>query len=196
MKAARLGLVGLLVALAGAPAPVTAQAGKTAEKGLDWNQFRGPNRDAHSSDSGLLQEWPKEGPPLAWKASGIGVGFSSVSVSGTHAFTMGEVDKKATLLALNVADGKILWKLPFGAPVTDNQGGPGPRSTPATDGTLVIALAPAGELVCARVADGKVVWQKNVKEFGANEGSWHFSESPLLDGASVVLTPGGTVVAL
>ncbi|HVR85856.1 MAG TPA: PQQ-binding-like beta-propeller repeat protein [Planctomycetota bacterium] len=196
MKAARFGIVALLVALVGAPPLVTAQAGKTAEKGLDWNQFRGPNRDAHSADTGLLQEWPKEGPPLAWKISGLGVGFSSVSVSGTHAFTMGEVDKKATLFALNVADGKVLWKLPFGAAVTDGQGGPGPRSTPATDGTLVFGLGGGGEIVCARVADGKVVWQKSMKEFGAGDGAWHFSESPMLDGNSLVISPGGTVTAL
>lgn len=196
MNAARLCLVALLVALVGAPPLLTAQAGKTAEKSLDWNQFRGPNRDAHSPDTGLLTEWPKEGPTLAWKVSGLGVGFSSVAISGTHAFTTGEVDKKATLFAINVPDGKILWKLPFGAAITDTQGGPGPRSTPATDGTLVVTIGGAGEIVCARVADGRIVWQKNMKDFGGGEGGWHFSESPLMDGNSIVISPGGTVTAL
>ena len=196
MNAAKLAFVGLLAALVGAPPLVTAQAGKKEAAALDWNQFRGPNRDAHSADTGLLQEWPKEGPPLAWKVSGLGVGFSSVAVTGNHAFTCGEVDKKAILYAINVPDGKILWKLPFGGAVTDGQGGPGPRSTPATDGTLVFAIGGSGEIVCARVADGKVVWQKNMKDFGGGEGGWHFSESPLLDGNSLVISPGGTVTAL
>jgi outer membrane protein assembly factor BamB len=196
VRIAHLIFVGLLAALVGAPPLVTAQQSKKEAPGLDWNQFRGPNRDAHSADTGLLQEWPKEGPPLAWKVSGLGVGFSSVAVSGAHAFTAGEVDKKATLFAINVADGKILWKLPFGNAVTDGQGGPGPRSTPATDGQIVVTIGGAGEIVCARVADGKVVWQKNMKDFGGGEGGWHFSESPLLDGNNIVISPGGTVTAL
>ena len=72
MNAAKLAFVGLLAALVGAPPLVTAQAGKKEAAALDWNQFRGPNRDAHSPDTGLLTEWPKEGPPrtcsfMPWK---------------------------------------------------------------------------------------------------------------------------------
>jgi outer membrane protein assembly factor BamB len=99
-------------------------------------------------------------------------------------------------VAVNAADGKVLWKLPFGSTFTEAQGGPGPRSTPATDGTIVIAIAPNGEMVCARVADGRTVWQKNMKDFGASMPGFGFVESPLLDGAFVVVSPGGTVAAL
>lgn len=187
----------LLAAAAGAPLLFATQATKTSEpKGLEWNQFRGPKRDARSADTGLLKQWPSSGPPLAWKATGLGVGFSSVSHSGNRIFTMGEVDGKCHLLALNAADGKFVWKLPIGAAYTEAQGGPGPRSTPATDGTIVIAVAPTGEIVCARVADGRTVWQKNMKEFGASQPGFGFVESPFLDGNLVLVSPGGSVVAL
>lgn len=183
--------------LAGAPLLFAVQATKTAEpKALDWNQFRGPKRNGHSSDTGLLKQWPSSGPPLAWKATGLGVGFSSVCHSGNRVFTMGEVDNKCFLIALNVADGKVLWKLPIGGAFTENQGGPGPRSTPATDGTVVIAIAPNGELVGVRAADGRPVWQKNMSSFGAQRPGFGFVESPFIDGNVVLISPGGTVTAL
>lgn len=186
----------LLAAAGSAPLLFAAQAGKTDPKSLDWNQFRGPKRNAQSPDTGLLKQWPSGGPPLAWKAAGIGAGFSSVCVTGTRVFTMGEMDGKTHLIALNVADGKLVWKLPFGAPYTEQQGGQGPRSTPATDGTIVVAVAPNGEMVCARVADGRVVWQKNMKDFGASMPGFGFVESPFLDGPLLLISPGSTVAAL
>lgn len=186
----------LAAAVAGAPLLFAVQAAKTAEKALDWNQFRGPKRNAHSPDTGLLKQWPAGGPPLAWKATGIGAGFSSVCVAGNKVFTMGEADGKCLLVALNAADGKILWRLPVGGPYTEQQGGQGPRSTPATDGTLVVAIAPTGEITCARVADGRTIWQKNMKSLGGSMPGFGFVESPLIDGNLVLVSPGGSVTAL
>ena len=186
----------LLLALSGVEG-LAFQAGKSETKALEWTQFRGPSRNAHASDTGLLKEWPSGGPPLAWKATGIGIGFSSVCVAKGKVYTLGEDGGKANLLALSEADGKILWKLPIGGAVTDNQGGPGPRSTPATDGTVVVAVAPTGEIVCVQAATGRPIWQKHMEGgFGANRPGFHFVESPLIDGNLVLLSPGGTVVAL
>ncbi len=179
------------------PLAFAVQAGKTDGKGsADWNQFRGPKRDGHSPDTGLLAQWPSSGPPLAWKAAGIGQGFSSVCVAGTRVFTTGEAGGKCNLIALNVADGKVLWTLPIGGPFTENQGGTGPRSTPATDGAIVVAIAPTGEIVCARNADGRIVWKKRMTEFGASQPGFGFVESPFIDGNFVLISPGGSVVAL
>ncbi|HEX7896373.1 MAG TPA: PQQ-binding-like beta-propeller repeat protein [Planctomycetota bacterium] len=173
------------------------QQSKTETKSIEWTQFRGPTRNAHAGDTGLLKEWPSSGPPLAWKATGIGIGFSSVCVSKGKVYTLGEDGGKANLLALNDADGKILWKLPIGGAVTDAQGGPGPRSTPATDGNVVVAVAPTGEIVCVQAATGRLLWQKHMeRDFGASRPGFHFVESPLIDGPLVLMSPGGTVVAL
>jgi outer membrane protein assembly factor BamB len=168
----------------------------------DWNQWRGPKRDGLSPDTGLLKAWPTGGPPLAWKATGIGGGFSSVSVQGDRIFTMGDVGEDCNVIALGL-DGKILWSTKLaGASAPKDQGGyPGPRCTPATDGTLVFALGAFGDLICVQRADGKEVWRKNLgKDFGGRVMSgWGFSESPLLDGDNLICTPGGsngTVLAL
>lgn len=194
--AARLALLGLAAGM-WASLLFAEQSTKIAEpKAAEWTQFRGAKRNAHSADTGLLKQWPGSGPPLAWKASGIGVGFSSVCHTGARIFTLGESDGKCHLVALNAADGKIVWKLPIGSSFTEAQGGAGPRSTPATDGLVVVALAPTGELVCARVADGRIVWQKNMRELGASPPGFGFVESPLIDGNMILCSPGGSVAAL
>lgn len=156
-----------------------------AAQAADWPQFRGPNRDDVSSDKGLLKSWPQQGPPVAWKTSGIGNGFSSVSVAGGKVFTLGNKGGTTYLIALNQSNGKPLWSAKVGA-TGDNLG-----STPTVDGDRVYAVGQQGDLVCAGVADGKVRWRKNFKtDFGGNCGGWSYTESPLVDGNQVVCTPG------
>ena len=167
----------------------------------DWPQWRGPNRDGLSTETGLRQEWPKEGPPLLWKATGLGIGFSSVSVAGQRIYTMGERGDANHVLALNRADGKILWSTRLGKAGAPGWGGfAGPRGTPTVDGSLVFALGQYGEVICVKAEDGKEVWRKRLTtDFGGPQVEWGFSESPLVDGDQVVLTPGGpkgTLVAL
>src|SRR5476651_1853243 len=161
------GLVLLLLAMAAATPLAFPQASKKKEAPAgvpDWGQFRGPNRDGIATETGLLKEWPKDGPPLAWKAAGIGGGFSSVSVAGKMIFTMGDVGNSCMILALSAADGKILWQAKVGQ--TGGGGGyPGPRSTPATDGKIVVALGQYGDLVCVNAANGAEVWRKNMSVF-------------------------------
>ena len=167
----------------------------------EWPQWRGPNRDGLSAETGLLKEWPKDGPPLLWKASGLGAGFSGVSVAGQRIFTMGEQTDANHVLALNCADGKLLWSTKLGKAGAPGWGGfKGPRATPSVDGGLVFALGQFGEVICVSAADGKEVWRKHLTtDLGGPLMEWGFSESPLVDGDQVLFTPGGpkgTMVAL
>ena len=204
MKLAKtLGRVAFLVlSTAAVTQMVSAQASKKGEAASvpDWGQFRGPKRDGLSPDTGLLKEWPKAGPPLAWKATGLGAGYSSVSVAGKFLYTMGEDGGQEVLIAMTVADGKILWKAKVCASGDPGNQGQGPRSTPATDGTLVFGLGHDGTLVCVRAANGQEVWRKTYRDLGANGvPGWGFSDSPLIDGGVVACIPGGskgTVAAL
>jgi len=172
-------------------------AGPAADS--DWNQWRGPKRDGHSADTGLLKDWPAGGPPLAWKGVGLGGGFSSVSISGGRIFTMGDQGDTCNIVALNLADGKPIWTAKVGK--TQGGGGyPGPRCTPSADGKLVIAVGQYGDLVCVDQADGKEKWRKHMEtDFGGTNPGWGYSESPLIDGDNVVCIPGGkkgAVIAL
>src|ERR1043165_5785337 len=106
---------------------------------LDWPQFRGPNRDDVSTETGLLKKWPPEGPKLLWKATGLGTGFSSVAVVGDKIFTMGDVEGASHVIALNLKDGSPAWKTKIGRP--EGGGGyPGTRCTPTVDGAVLYAM--------------------------------------------------------
>ncbi len=156
----------------------------------DWPQFRGPRRDGVSTATGLLREWPKDGPTVAWKATGLGTGFSTVAVAGEHVFTMGDLKDGCYLFALKRSDGSSVWSLKVG-----NKGGnyAGPRCTPTVVGDRVYALGQFGDLVCVDVAAGKEVWRKNLpRDFKGQSGGWNYTESLLVDGDHLICTPGGS----
>lgn len=166
----------------------------------DWPQFRGPARDEVSKETGLLQAWPKEGPPLAWQAKGLGAGFSSVSVVGGKIFTAGDLGDASYVVALKESDGTQIWKSRLGAP-GGGSGYPGTRATPTVDGETLYMLGQHGDLVAYAVADGKELWRKDLnKDFaGRMMSGWGNSESPLIEGDKLLCTPGGkggTVLAL
>ncbi len=155
----------------------------------DWPTWRGPKRDGISTETGLLKTWPKEGPPLAWKATGLGTGYSAVSVADGRVITMGDGPDGARVLAFDLK-GKELWQ----SETIGKPGGnyPGTRCTPAIDGGLVYALGQFGDFVCLDAKTGKVQWTKSLqKDFGGGFAGWNYTESPLVDGNKVLLTPGG-----
>ena len=168
----------------------------------DWPQWRGPNRDGISKETGLLKEWPANGPRLVWKAAGLGGGYSTVAVVGERIYTTGDRADANYLVALNRADGKILWSAKLGGKAgAPGWGGfAGPRATPTVDGDLVFAVDQWGEMACFNAGDGKELWRKNfTTDFGGARPEWGFSESPLVDGDRVMVTPGGpkgAIVAL
>jgi outer membrane protein assembly factor BamB len=152
----------------------------------DWPQFRGPNRDDISQETGLLKLWPEDGPPLVWHIKGLGSGYSTVSVVGDRIYTLGNKDNVSKVFALAGDDGRVIWSAEVGA-AGGNLG-----CTPTVDGDRVYALGQEGDLVCLKTSDGERVWHHNLlKEFGGSMGGWHYCESPLIDGDRVIVTPGG-----
>jgi outer membrane protein assembly factor BamB len=181
-----LGAVALAI---GTVAILNAQA--PAPAGNDWPQWRGPERTGISKETGLLRQWPANGPAVVWSASQLGAGYGSLSVAGDRIFVQGMRNNQSVVTALNRADGKAVWARPLG-PALDNDQGPGPRGTPTVDGDRLYVLTENGELACLRVSDGTVVWQRNIlNAFGGQNIPWLISESPLVDGDRVIVTPGG-----
>ncbi len=155
-----------------------------------WPQWRGPKRDGLSTETGLLKEWPNSGPPMAWKATGCGKGFSSVAVSDGKVFTIGDGADASYVHCFDEATGNRLWT----SPPLGKTGGNyvGTKSTPTVEGDRVYALGQFGDLLCLNTADGKEVWRKNlVSDFGGRFADWNYAESPLVDGNRLVLSPGG-----
>jgi outer membrane protein assembly factor BamB len=169
-------------------------------KAYDWPQWQGADRSAVSKETGLLSEWPTEGPKLLWSVKTLGGGYSTPSIAAGRIFGMGARENDEGVWALSDVDGKELWWTRI---ASKGKGGypEGPRCTPTVDGDVLYALGMSGDLVCLKVATGEMVWQKNLqsKEFEGRVGGWKYSESPLVDGDRLLVTPGGakaTIVCL
>jgi len=165
----------------------------------DWPQWRGPARDGISKETGLLKEWPKEGPKLLWQVKEIGYGFSTPAIVGDRLYLLSNKGEDNEFVqARSVADGKEIWTTRLGR-VGHGTGDqfPGARSTPTVDGDVLYALSSEGDLACVKIADGAVVWSKSLKkDFGGKPGPWDYAESPLVDGDVVVCAPGGKVATI
>jgi len=167
----------------------------TDSKAADFPQWRGPHRDGHSPETGLLQEWPKEGPKLVWRVEDIGAGYSTPSIVGDRIFLLSNQGSEESVMALAVKDGSRVWAATVGnvGHPEQNPSYPGARSTPTVDGDLLFALGSDGGLVCLEAATGKQVWHKHLRnDFGGRYGEWAYAESPLVDDRKVICTPGGT----
>jgi outer membrane protein assembly factor BamB len=165
----------------------------------DWPQWRGVNRDGISAERGLLQSWPRGGPPLAWRATGAGEGYSSFAVAGDTLYTMGARGGDEFVMAFGTVDGKKRWETRLGRRFDNDRGG-GPRGTPTVDGDRVYAYSASGDLAALDRASGKTLWTVNVlQRFGGSNIIWGLSESPLVLEDRILVAAGGrkgSIVAL
>jgi outer membrane protein assembly factor BamB len=181
---------------------VSAGALSRAGGAADWPQWRGPQRDGISQETGLLKAWPPEGPKLLWQVKDLGSGYSTPAVAGERLYVLSNRGADESVQALAAKDGKLAWSTRLGKVGNPDQqpSYPGARSTPTVEGQRLYALGSDGDLVCLETATGKTRWRKSLRaDFGGRPGVWAYSESPLVDGNALVCTPGGadaTLVAL
>ena len=161
---------------------------------VDWPQWRGPNRDGISKETGLVNEWPKEGPKLLWQATDLENGYSTPAIAGGRLYVLSNKGTDNEFVqARDVKDGKEIWSTRIGKVGKPNQqpSYPAARSTPTVDGEVLYAFGSDGDLVCIEIDKGTVRWQKNLHaDFQGKPGTWAYSESPLIDEDRVVCTPG------
>ena len=166
----------------------------------DWPQWRGPDRNGKSEETGLLQSWPSSGLKKAWTNTQLGDGYGSTAIYQNRVYVQGTTNQdESMVLCLDRETGRRLWMQPIGPGLDHGRGG-GPRGTPTVQGEFLYALSETGELACLRSADGTPLWSRNLRSaFEAQNIAWHFSESPLIDRDRVIVTPGGsraTIVSL
>ena len=179
--------------------------------GADWPQYRGPNRDGASADTGLLQQWPPGGPKLLWTYANTGIGYAGPAVVGNRLYTAGGRGDAEFLFALDLptaADGmaKEAWAARIGPLFTwkGNSWNAGPNVTPTVDGELVYVVGGFGDLVCVEAAGGKERWRVNLpRDLGGAVDpigggledptplGWGYAAAPLVDGDQLVCVPGG-----
>lgn len=162
----------------------------------DWPHWRGPQRNGVSAESGWLDMWPTDGPPVAWKAK-VGLGFSSFVISDGRALTLGHADGKDTVWCFEAASGKEIWKHSYPSDLGDKFFEGGTTGTPTIDGDRVFVLSRWGDLFCFEAATGKIVWSKNIqKETAVRIPDWGFTGAPLVHENLLVLNVGDAGLAV
>lgn len=157
----------------------------------DWPQWRGAQRTGLSTESGLLRQWPAEGPRKIWSVNGLGEGYGSLAIRGERILLQGTNGAASVIYCLNRQTGRTIWTAALG-PKVDESRGNGPRGTPTIDDDRIYVLTENGDLACLRLRDGSPLWRKNIlREFGGANPNWMISESPLIDGERVIVSPGG-----
>lgn len=166
--------------------------------GADWPQWRGPNRDGVSPQTGLLKSWPQSGPKLLWTSTEAGIGYGGPAIVGTTLYLMGSDDDAdgEFVLAIDITNGKQKWRSPTKTakrfPRFNSDWGGGPRSTPTVVGDRLFVIGVHGDLSCLETGSGKIVWHKSLQADlgGKAMGLWGYCESPLFDGDLVICSPG------
>jgi outer membrane protein assembly factor BamB len=165
--------------------------------GEDWPQFRGIRRDGKSTETGLLQQWPPEGPKLLWEADGLGDGYTSAAVSQGVVYITGLIGKEGVVRAFDL-DGKLKWQRAYGPEWMRSY--KATRSTPTVEGDRMYLLSGVGMIYCLSTNDGREIWSRDaVSEYDGQYPLWGMSEQILIDGDNVICTPGGkrgSIVAL
>jgi outer membrane protein assembly factor BamB len=157
----------------------------------DWPQWRGPNRDGISTETGWSAQWPAAGPKQVWKA-GVGTGYSGISVAGGRLYTVGNTDSTDSVYCLDAATGTIIWKHSYPCDPKDPMGYVGPRCTPTVDAGRVYTVSRLGHLFCLDAATGKVTWARELQQaYAAKPPKWGFSGSPLVEGNLLIMEGGG-----
>ena len=182
-----------------APISLSAAGQPPAEPAGSWSwpQHHGPQRTNISPETGLLKEWPAGGPPLIWKATECGAGYSGVSIAEGLIFTAGNIGKTEMVMAFDL-DGQLRWKEPSG-PAWE-LASPGSRATPTYYDGTVYMINPEGRLTAFEARTGRVRWTVDlVERFDAKWGVWGLAENLMVDDGKVYCMPGGVkgrVVAL
>lgn len=161
-------------------------------RGDDWPFFRGPHCNGVSTESDWDADWSDDEPIELWRR-GVGIGASSVVVSGPRAVTMGS-DKEAneeSVWCLDVGNGKVNWRFTYASKFDARQFEGGTASTPTIDGDLVFSLGYLGQVHCLDLATGQLVWSRHlVEDFHGRYSSWKYAGSPLVVGDVVILDTG------
>ena len=161
------------------------------------SEWRGPNRSGVYNETGLLEEWPKDGPRLLWTIDSTGHGFGSPVIAEDQLFITGETDSTSFLYAYNL-EGKLVWKAACGQEWVKNF--PGSRSTPTVVGDLIYVCSGKGDIACFDKKNGTKKWSLNmISDLKGTINMFGYAQSLLVNGDLVYCQPGGpenNVVAL
>ena len=152
----------------------------------EWPCFHGSDRTNKSAETGMIKEWPKDGPELLWTASGLGEGYSSVSISGGLIYTAGMANNQTYVFSFDLK-GNPVWKKHNGkawsTTMSHASSYTGSRSTPTYNDGVIYHLGESGRLAAFDSKTGEEFWHRElIQEFDAENPEYGYSESVFIDG--------------
>ena len=167
-----------------------------AATAADRPNYRGPNHDGISRETGWTTDWPANGPKVLWKAK-VGMGFSAVVVANGRAYTQGNASDQDTIFCFDANTGDLKWKHTYAAPLDAKYYEGGTSATPTVDGEQVYTISKRGIVHCLNAMDGKVLWTTNLQAgLGAQIPEWGFAGSALIEGNLALFNVGSAGTAL
>ena len=163
----------------------------TEAKDTGWPQFRGPNVDGVSLETGVFTDRGELGLAVAWKAT-IGEGMSGVAIASGVAVTMAQSEETIWVIALDTETGEEQWRYKLApAYYSPDRTFDGPFSTPLITDRAVIALDRGGRLAALDLPTGDLVWSVNLpSELGSRRPYHGYATSPVLFDDTLVVQIG------
>lgn len=181
-------LAGLATAAAADPTPRTAATDA-------WPQWGGPARDFTAAAGELATAWPEGGPKELWQRQLGDDGYSGIVAASGRLYTMFRRGEDEVVVAIDAANGETVWEqarpLPLPAEEMRLDFGPGPMSTPAIAGGLLITIGALQNVTASNLQSGEIVWSHDLmEEMDAPLMPRGYGASPLIWRDLVILTPG------
>ncbi len=166
-----------------------------AQQKGEWPCFHGIDRTNKSKETGLLEKWPENGPEQLWTVSGLGKGYSSMSIAGGYLYTAGMIEKQTYVFAFDLS-GKQVWKKQNGTSwqttMSHARAYTGSRSTPTFNDGIVYHLSDLGRLAALNSQTGDEIWVLELRqEFDAEIPEYGYSESVFIEGERLYCNPAG-----
>lgn len=154
----------------------------------DWPEFLGPNRDAVSTETGLLEQWPEDGLRELWRVD-TGRGFGGPAVRDGRVYLLDRQGARQDVLRVfDIETGEELWD--FSYTREGRLSHEGSRSTPTVDDELVFVVGGFGDVHAVERETGEPVWRLNLEErYAETRLGWGFAQSPLVYEDLLILSP-------
>jgi outer membrane protein assembly factor BamB len=169
-------------------------AGLPPTHGSGWPQFRGPDRNGVSKETGLLRKWPAAGPKRLWSVP-VAEGYAGAAIVAGRVYhhDYDEAKSEWSINCRSLDAGELIWQFREPREIRPNHAIT--RTIPAVDSRFVCSLDPKAVLHCLDAKTGKEIWRKNlVTEYQASIPSWYNGQCPLQEGGRIVVATGGAAI--
>ncbi len=158
----------------------------------DWPQLLGPRANGISSETGLLDRWPSDGPPVVW-AKQTGTGYGAPSVISDRLVFHHRIKDEEIVECVLAATGETQWQYAYPSHFVDPYGyNNGPRCSPVLSTNRCYTFGAEGRLTCLDLQSGKLVWQRDTaKDFTVPEAFFGVGSTPVLEGGLLLTMVGG-----